>query len=102
MTFRAGSRADGQEGALHFRYLLEANGGFVVDAPDLDAHVRVLSPLLQAEWNPDATRRFLERFLRPAGLEQPVCQIVAEKIIELLPTPAASPPAHTDGGQLVG
>ena len=43
VTFRAGSRADGQEGALHFRYLLEANGGFVVDAPDLDAHVRSFS-----------------------------------------------------------
>jgi hypothetical protein len=101
-TFRAGSRADGQEGALHFRYLLEANGGFVVDAPDLDAHVTVLSRLLQSEWNADATARFLERFLRPAGLNEPVCPIVAEKIIKLVPPLSARAADRADDRQLVG
>ena len=32
LTFRAGEDAPGQEGSIHFAYLLEQNGGFVLDA----------------------------------------------------------------------
>ena len=42
VTFRARADAPGQEGSHHFRYLLEDAGGFVLDSPDLDEHIRVL------------------------------------------------------------
>jgi hypothetical protein len=84
VTFRAGKRADGQEGALHFEYLLEEHGGFVIDSADLDEHVRNLSRVLRSDWDPERTRRFLERFLRPAGLAEPVCPLVAAKVLELV------------------
>jgi hypothetical protein len=84
VTFRVGKRADGQEGALHFEYLLEEHGGFVIDSRDLDEHVANLSRVLRGEWDGERTRRFLERFLRPAGLTEPVCPIVAAKILELV------------------
>jgi hypothetical protein len=83
-TFRVGKSADGQEGALHFPYLLEANGGFVIDAGGLDEHVAQLSRLLRGDWDPEPTRRFLERFLRPAGLSQPACLVAADTVIEVL------------------
>jgi hypothetical protein len=81
LTFRAGAGAPGQEGSMHFRYLLEDAGGFVIDAGDLDEHVRALSRVLGGDFDAGRQRAFVERFLRPAGLDRRVSPIVASAIL---------------------
>jgi hypothetical protein len=83
LTFRAGSDARGQEGSVHFHYLLEANGGFVIDAPTLEEHLARLGHVLRDGYDPEPMRRFIERFVRPAGIESPVVPIVVSAIVEL-------------------
>jgi hypothetical protein len=83
VTFRAGNDAPGQEGSVHFEYLLEANGGFVVDSTDLDEHVANLSRALRGEHDADRRRAFVERFVRPLGLDRPVSPTVAAEILRL-------------------
>jgi hypothetical protein len=83
LTFRAGRRARGQEGSLHFAYLLERNGGFVLDAHNLDEHVGLLAAVLRHGHDSAPARRFVTRFVRPAGLSHPVGPRVADTILEL-------------------
>ena len=52
LTFRAGAEARGQEGSIHFTYLLEQNGGFVLDAATLDEHAEKLGAVLRGDWDP--------------------------------------------------
>ena len=84
VTFRAGPEAPAQEGALHFHYLLEQRGGFVIDSPDLESHAANLARVLHGDYDPEALRGFVERFVRPAGLERPVAPIVASAVLELV------------------
>jgi hypothetical protein len=81
LTFRAGDDARGQEGSLHFRYLLEEHGGFVLDAQTLDAHVEQLAAVLGGEHDPEPARRFIESFVRPLGLDRPVTPLIAAAIV---------------------
>jgi hypothetical protein len=73
--------AGGQEQTLHFHYLLARNGGLVEVAADLDEHLRQLGHGLA---NPTAgaerSRRFVEAFVRPRGIDRPVAPIVADEI----------------------
>ena len=80
LTFRAGDDARGQEGSLHFRYLLEENGGFVLDADTPDAHVERLAAVLHGDHDPEPARRFVESFVRPLGVDRPVTPLVAAAI----------------------
>jgi hypothetical protein len=80
LTFRAGEDAPGQAGSVHFTYLLEQNGGFVLDATTLEEHAEKLGAVLRGEWGPAPLRRFVERFVRPNGLERPVTPILVEAI----------------------
>ena len=89
LTFRAGADAPGQEGSGHFHYLLEANGGFVIDAPELREHLRRLAAVLQGQRDEAAAARALERFVRPAGLAQTVSPLVASAVLELAAQPKA-------------
>ena len=91
LTFRAGRDAPGQEGTVHFRYLLRDNGGFVIDAATLQDHVARLGQVLRGEDDAAETQQdFVERFLRPAGLSQAVSPVVASTILGLvLPQPAS-------------
>jgi hypothetical protein len=83
VTFRAGPDAPGQEGSIHFEYLLERNGGFVVDSHDLDEHVDNLRRALHGEHDLVGQRAFVERFVRPLGIERAVSPILAARILEL-------------------
>ena len=73
--------AGGQEQTLHFHYLLARNGGLVEVAENLRQHCAQL-----AEWmaSPDAgasrSRRFVESFVRPRGIDRPVAPILADEI----------------------
>ena len=82
VTFRAGAAAPGQEGSVHFRYLLERNGGFVIDSRNLDEHVEHLGRVLRGEHDRERQRAFVESFVRPRGLERPVSPAVVEAILE--------------------
>jgi hypothetical protein len=93
LTFRAQSKARGQEGSAHFRYLLETSGGFVIDAPTLAEHTSALGDVLRGEYDADAMRQFVERFVRPAGLGQPVVPLVADWILDFAAAEGRGPEA---------
>ena len=82
VTFRAGSGAPGQEGSVHFRYLLEENGGFVIDSRDLGEHVENLARVLNGGHDLERQRTFVESFVRPRGLDRPVSPLVVDAILE--------------------
>jgi len=90
LTFRGGEDAPGQEGSIHFRYLLEENGGFVLDATTLEAHVTRLAEVLAGAFDPRPAERFVERFVRPRGVDEPVAPIVAAVALHLVGAQAAS------------
>lgn len=76
--------ASTQEGTLHFHYLLRENGGFLEVARTLDEHVDQLRHVLADGAAEEARlRAFVERFVRPRGLDRPVAPIVADEIAEL-------------------
>jgi hypothetical protein len=105
LTFRAGPEARGQ-GSIHFTYLLEQNGGFVLDAETLDEHAERLGAVLGGRWDPEPLRRFVESFVRPNGLERPVTPMLVQAILEaasvrLAPTlgTAATPGSNRPKGE---
>jgi hypothetical protein len=63
---------DTQEGTLHFRHLRNVNGGLLLVASDIVAHVAQLEAAIA---DPEAAaarcRRFIEAFVRPHGLGEP-------------------------------
>ncbi len=75
--------AKGQQGTLHFHYLLQANGGHVERADGFDEHRAQLSRALAGEYDRAAGDRFLQTFVRPRGLTVPVAPIVASAIEDL-------------------
>lgn len=81
LTFRAGPDAPGQEGSLHFEYLLRANGGFVIDAPDLAAHLDALARVLADRDDGAVRERFVREFVRLRGIDVPVAGLVADEVL---------------------
>jgi hypothetical protein len=78
--------AKGQEGTLHFHYLLRDQGGHVELAHHFDEHRAQLSAVLAGH---DVRKRlevFVHRFVRPHGLDVPVAPIVADAIEALART----------------
>jgi hypothetical protein len=90
LTFRAPD-ARGQEASAHFEYLLESHGGFVLDAPNLEEHVRRLGAVFRGEYDRERIRAFVASFIRPAGVSQPVVPLIASTILKLA---AAGVPAR--------
>ena len=82
LTILAPEFAGGQQGTLHFRYLLKERGGFVELAPDFETHRRQLAAAVRGDYDRDAIRKFIERFLRPAGLDQPATGVMVDAIEE--------------------
>ena len=70
----------GQGEAIHFGYLRAANGGLLHEARDLDEHVAQLAAALGSTEAGDQARRFVERFMRPRGLDVPVTPLMADEI----------------------
>lgn len=73
----------GQQGTIHFRYLLREEGGFVEVARDFDDHRRQLADAVRGRYDAAAIRAFIERFIRPAGRERPATPILADAIQRL-------------------
>jgi hypothetical protein len=84
VTFRAGTDAPGQEGSVHFSYLLAGSGGFVEDSTSLDAHTALLAAVLRGEYDRTGIARFVGSFVRPLGVDRPVSPIVASTILDLV------------------
>src|SRR5581483_4406631 len=80
LTVRTGDLAPGQEGSAHFRYLLAEEGGFVQTADGLDEHAGQLRKALAEDPLAEQRRRFVERFVRPRGLDRPAGPELAAEI----------------------
>jgi hypothetical protein len=80
-TVRSEDHAGTQEGTLHFRYLLTQGGGLLNHAHTFDEHVRQLARAFEAaDGVRDRSRRFLQAFVRPFGLDQPATPRLADGI----------------------
>ena len=84
LTFAAGELAPGQQGTLHFYYLLKEHGGVVTFAETLGDHVAQLGRAVAGDYDRDAIRRFCETFVRPRGVDRPVAPILVEHVIDLV------------------
>ena len=86
--------ASTQEGTLHFQHLLPEHGGFLQVAHSLEAHAGMLAASLRHErGTQELTRRFVERFLRPHGIDRPCTPIVVDALERL----AVAPPRGAEG-----
>jgi len=90
-TVRDQEFAHAQAGTLHFQHLA-GEDGLVLDAPNLSRHLDDLERVLVSpESFTGRTRRFVERFVRPRGIDRPAAPFVVEAVEELV---AAHPVAE--------
>ena len=81
LTIAAPEFAGGQQGTLHFWYLLVEHGGIVSMAGDFDEHLRQLGGALGDDPAVgERCRRFVESFVRPRGLDRPAAPIMVDEI----------------------
>jgi hypothetical protein len=72
--------AGGQQGSLHFDYLVKEHGGFVDVAADFDEHRRQLADAVSGNYDRESIRRFIGDFLRPNGADQAASSLTADAI----------------------
>ncbi|MCX6552984.1 MAG: hypothetical protein NTY02_18620 [Acidobacteria bacterium] len=81
-----------QEGMLHFKYLLDVDGGLLTTARSLPEHVRQLEAAVQPEWGGRSQQdRFLRAFVRPYGLDAPATPRFVEALEQAPALPAPDP-----------
>jgi hypothetical protein len=78
----------GQEGTLHFKLISDRAAGIVKVATTLEQHLSQLRTSLQAGVDERSRRIFLERFVRPAGLDR----AAAPQLLTALDDGASGPP----------
>lgn len=83
LTLLAPGFEQGQQGTLHFRYLLREAGGFVELAQTLDEHRGHLARALAGGYDPGDVQRAVARFIRPLGWDRPAGPILADAIVSL-------------------
>jgi hypothetical protein len=80
-TILAGEFTGGQEETLHFHYLRAAAGGLAYESTGLEEHVRLLAMTLRSENEArERCQRFVQRFVRPRGVDRPVAPVMVEEI----------------------
>lgn len=62
---------DTRSGTLHFRYLLPENGGMLRLADSHTEHAAQLAEAIAGNASPEQNERFVVRFVRPFGIDQP-------------------------------
>jgi hypothetical protein len=83
-----------QGGTLHFAYLTPSRGGFLRVARSLDEHaVQLAEALADPERSALETRDFVERFVRPRGIDREATPLVADAVERA--AAAVSAPART-------
>ena len=90
LTLLAPGFEKGQQGTLHFRYLLREEGGFVELANDFDEHKTHLARALTGGYDAAEVRAAVERFIRPHGWQRPATPIVANAITDMAPEKPSS------------
>jgi hypothetical protein len=84
LTLLAPGFEKGQQGTLHFRYLLREEGGFVELAHDLDEHKTHLARAVSGGYAVDEIRGAVERFIRPEGWGRRATPILADAIADMV------------------
>jgi hypothetical protein len=70
-----------QDGMLHFRYLLNVEGGLLHSAPDVHSHLAQLAEVMKSDGSrEERNRRFLTAFVRPNGLDLPATPTFVEAV----------------------
>jgi len=69
---------DNQEGTIHFRYLLD--GGLLEFGRTLDEHIDRLDESLRAGGLSIRAKAFIEKFVRPRGVQQEATSLVVEAV----------------------
>lgn len=87
-TIIASEFAGGQEQTLHFAYLWASNGGLLHEASSVEDHIRQMGAAIRNAGDGSQERRFIERFVRPHGLDRPVTPIMVEEIERLGRSPS--------------
>lgn len=70
----------GQDGTLHYRYLLTTHGGFVREARTLTEHLGHLHDAVTHDGTDPGAAAFVRRFVRPRGIDVAVTPILADEI----------------------
>lgn len=98
----------GQQGTLHFKYLLASDGGFVEVAATFDEHRAQLADAVAGRYDKNRIRDFVQRFVRPAGIDRPVTPLMADAIEKMakprgvsVVTRLLEPPADPPGPVLM-
>lgn len=84
-TMLAPAGTAGQQGTLHFEYLLRKAGGFVELAADFAEHRRQLADAVAGRYDADGIRAAVAAFIRPAGWDRAATPLLADAIEQLLP-----------------
>jgi hypothetical protein len=91
-----------QEGMAHFRYLLNVEGGLLITAPGLQAHLTQLSAALSAPpGRDDRNRRFLTAFVRPQGLDRAATPLFVDSVERLAAAGRRAADERLTGSQVV-
>jgi hypothetical protein len=80
-----------QEGTLHFRYLVAPDFGHVNAGRTMQEHLEQLEASLRRGGDDARNERFVQRFVRPFGVDVPAAPLYVEAIEELTARPAPSP-----------
>lgn len=83
-----------QEGTLHFGHLVDGDAGLLTVAHSFDEHVAQLGRLLDTAVE-STNSAFLQRFVRPQGLELSSAPLLADTIEQLTSTNAVQPRSGT-------
>lgn len=83
LTIVAPEFGGGQQGTLHFEYLLKEHGGFVDVAADFEAHRCQVAAAVAGQYDAQAIRTFIDDFLRPLGRGRAVSPLMADAVEEL-------------------
>ncbi len=77
-----------QEQMLHFRYLLEVEGGLLHTAPDVESHLAQLSAAIAQPVHRDERNvRFVRAFIRPSGIDVDATPAFADAVERLAAMP---------------
>lgn len=97
LSVRAPEIAQAHEGTLHFDYLLPENGGFLHVAADFEEHAAQLAEAVRTpERSHERNARFVERFIRPNGVDRPANPMLiaaVERLAGAEPRPPRTPVA---------
>lgn len=80
LTIYVSEFIDGQQGTLHFHYLLEKNGGFVRKSESFEEHIDQLAEVLSEKYDLSKIDKFVEMFIRPKGRDKSAAVATAEAI----------------------